>query len=230
MSMSDVAPNAINKSAARIIISKIVSAIFVTIALGLVVYGGLQLLHRRKATTGVAPPPNAQVVVTEDVAEPSETKPQESAYTVPADQPRSISLPTINASGLIQKVGVTKENAVSTPNNINFAGWFTDSVKPGDAGLSIIDGHVSGKFSDGIFKKLSNLKPNDTFTVEYGDKSTRSFSVVEVKTMPEEESAAVLFAKKTDIGKQLNLITCGGVFNKTTQKYEDRTVVIATAK
>lgn len=189
-----------------------------------------QLVIRWQATTGTAKLPDIATVVTADAAQPDEAKPNEQAYSVPADQPRRIMLDQIQGSGLIQRVGLTDSHALAAPTNIHFAGWYTDSVKPGDAGLSVIDGHVSGKYRDAIFKRLKDLRTGDTFGVEYGDASVRTFTVVAVSTVPEKDAAALLFTKHDDIAKQLNVITCGGAFTAATQRFADRTIVVARAQ
>jgi LPXTG-site transpeptidase (sortase) family protein len=196
------------------------------VAMGLFAVGAKGIIDRRKAVTKVSQSPILDQVVTEDTDSPDETKPM-TAYEVPADQPRRIIIATIGAEGYIQKVGTTKDNAMAVPNNINFAGWYTASVKPGSTGLSIIDGHVSGKYNDSIFKNLSKLKIGDMFEVEYGDLSLKKFEVVETKTLPEEQVSMYLFAKNDKIEKQLNLITCAGKFDKKSQTFQDRVVVVA---
>jgi LPXTG-site transpeptidase (sortase) family protein len=209
--------------------SKIIPAIALGLAVMCFATGGKLLVERYHHTHAVAPPPQTSTTITEDIAAPSESKVSQSdadAYTVPADQPRSIALPSIGASGLVQRIGLTKDHAVAVPSNVAFAGWYTLGVKPGESGLSIIDGHVSGKYSDGIFKKLKQLKAKDQLSVEFGDKSKRTFEVVSVATFPEDKAAAYLFEKQSNIDKQLNLITCGGAFNRATQHYEDRVIVV----
>jgi LPXTG-site transpeptidase (sortase) family protein len=136
-------------------------------------------------------------------------------------------LSTIGASGIVQKIGLTSTNAISVPTNIHFAGWYTGSVKPGELGLSIIDGHVLGRYNDGIFKDLSKLKVGDVYEVEYGDKSTRNFTVVEVKTVSEDKAAAYLLTQRDDIDRQLNLITCGGKFDRANQTFDHRVIVVS---
>jgi LPXTG-site transpeptidase (sortase) family protein len=200
----------------------------VLVSCGLLLAGLLGLKDRHDATTKASPPPLAHVVITQDVATPDETVPTES-YNVPDEQPRRIVLGTVSAEGYIQQVGTTPGRAIAVPSNVHFGGWYTASVRPGEDGLSIIDGHVSGKYNDGIFKNLHKMQVGDKYTVEYGDKSIRGFVVVEVKTLPEKVSAEYLLTKKPDIKKQLNLITCGGKFNKSTQTFDDRVIVVSKA-
>jgi LPXTG-site transpeptidase (sortase) family protein len=207
--------------------SKHVRMLFLIFGFSLTVFGFVQLFDRYSTVTGNPILPNASEVVVVDDEEPDEAKPDVAQYSVPADQPRRILIPSINTEGIIQKVGLTSENAVAVPSNIHFAGWYTGSVKPGEPGLSIIDGHVSGRFADGIFKDLSKLKLGDSFSIEFGDLRSITFQVVDVKTLPESESANLLFDKRQDIESQLNLITCGGNYDKQAETFEDRVIVVA---
>lgn len=206
---------------------KFVSVFLILCSLALFLYAFTQLKQRHEAVSTKPQLPNASDVVNTNISEPEESKPNTEQYTVPADQPRRIVLPTIAAEGIIQKVSLTPERAIAVPSNINYAGWYAPSVKPGEAGLSIIDGHVSGKYADGIFKNIHKLRVGDEFSVEYGDLSKVNFQVVEVTSLPEAESLSYLLKKRDDISKQLNLITCGGKYNKQTSTYEDRVIVVS---
>lgn len=199
------------------------------VAVVLIAVGAVQLGIRIVSTTGTAPPPNPTEVIRRDVAQPIEKKPASNDYKVAADQPRLITLPTLNTAGPIQKVSLTKANAIAVPTNVNFAGWYTGSVKPGYPGLSIVDAHVSGKYSPGLFKQLTKLKAGDAIKVAYGDGSIRSFQMVEGKVLPEKEAAAYLLTKRPDIDRQLNLITCDGVYDRATKQYDKRYIVVAKA-
>ncbi len=146
-----------------------------------------------------------------------------------ANDPKYIELPTIKAGGYLQNVGVDQKKAVAVPNNIHMAGWFIDTVRPGEKGNSIIDGHVNGRKNDGIFKNLIKLKKGDTVSVEFGDGRKKSFEVDEVVSVKTAEAASVLFSQKPGITNQLTLITCGGVFNRQINQYEERVIAIAQA-
>jgi hypothetical protein len=192
-------------------------------------FGIVQLTLRASKTVGSAPPPNPAQTITVDTDNPVEKKVPAAEYIVPADQPRMIHLPDLSVSGPIQKVGLNKSNAIAVPTNVHFAGWYTNSVKPGYPGLSIIDGHVSGKYSPGIFKHLAKLQKGSRFTVEYGDGSVRQFAVIDGRSLPENEAAAYLLQKRSNVGRQLNLITCGGVYDRQTKQYDKRYIVVARA-
>lgn len=169
--------------------------------------------------------PQAQDVVVISTDSPSEEIPT-LEYTTDAEDPRSIIIPSIGVNGFVQKVGIDQNNEIAVPNNIHFAGWYTNSVKPGEKGLSIIDGHVDGPTSQGIFGNLNSLEKDQIFEIEYGDGSKISFKVVDKIQVKVEDAYNVLFSKKSEITNQLNLITCGGNFNLDTGRYDDRIIVV----
>ena len=199
----------------------ILGSILVVIGIaGLVIF----LLGKFNASKPIKITPTS--TVTQSSTDPSEAPVSPNDFAnVPTDQPRQIIIPTIKVTGYIQKVGVDKKNQIAVPDNIYLAGWYTNSVKPGEPGLSIIDGHVLGRYNDAIFKSLGNLKPGDAFSIIYGDNSEKNFTVKEVKTLPVNDTATYLMQKDPNINKQLNLITCGGNFDKKSQQYDMRVVV-----
>ena len=200
----------------------IVSLLLSLILLGLactMVYGRYRVKH------GGVPASNKVATVTS-------TKPSEqsvpSNYSVPADQPLSIDLPTIHTTGYIQKVGADKNNQMVAPGNINMAGWYVGSAKPGHSGLSIIEGHVHGLYSKGIFYNLSQLRMGDKFSVTYGDHRVQHFQVKHVNTVSIDDAPKALFALDQTIGRQLNLITCGDTYVASSNKsYSGRVIVVS---
>lgn len=203
---------------------------FLVVGVLLLIIGGLVFVYRYNKTHGAPALPTPEQTVTTDTDVPEESKPSANAlagYSVPAVQPRSIRINSIAVYGLIQKVGITKEDAMAVPSNIHFAGWYTGSVIPGDSGLSIINGHVLGRHSEAIFIQLAKVKTDDEINIEFGDHVIKKFKVVETVTLPAEISSARLFTQNSDIQAQLNLITCTGKFDKVSQTYADRVIVVA---
>lgn len=178
-------------------------------------------------TQGTALPPIVGRTVSSSTPTPDEKPvPTDADYPVSADQPRKITIGSLGTKGFIQGVGKDQKGDIAVPSNVSYAGWYVSSVKPGDKGLSIIDGHVSSRYGSAIFAKLADLQKNETLQVEFGDGSQRTFRVVEKRELPETETADFLFQKKDDINSQLNLITCGGSFNKRSRAYSNRVVVV----
>lgn len=191
----------------------------------LFLYGAYYLYVGYMATRGTPQELNPGDTVSRSTEEPVETRPADN-YEVPADQPRRVILPAAGAEGYIQKVGVDQYGAVAVPSNVHVAGWFVNSPKPGSPGVSIIDGHVRGKYAEGVFSKLHTLKKGDVVRVEFGDRSIRSFTVVDSVSVPVDKATDELY-KNVVSGSQLTLITCGGRFDKASQEYQQRILVRA---
>ena len=150
------------------------------------------------------------------------------AWKGAANDPKKITISSQGIDGFIQKVGVDQNKQIAVPNNIHIGGWFVDSVRPGDKGLSIIDGHVNGRVSDaGIFKQLSKVNEGDTVTVTFGDNTTKSFKVFYADETKTADAAAVLFSQSPTVTNQLNLITCVGTFIAAEKTYDKRFIVQA---
>lgn len=167
-------------------------------------------------------------VITYSTDRPDETKPDDETVWEGTDSdPKKIIIPSLGVNNYIQNVGIDQNQEVAVPNNIHYAGWFVDSVRPGDKGLSIIDGHLNGSTEDGIFIHLDKLKTGETFAIEFGDGSSRSFRVMTVDTVDLDKAASVLFSQHPTTTNQLNLITCGGTYNREARLYNKRIIVAA---
>ena len=86
------------------------------------------------------------------------------------------------------------------------AGWYVDSVRPGESGVSLIDGHVSGRYSEALFTGLEKIKAGDLIRVQFGDKSWKEFKVVDKQLIVAKEAGVVMLKQVEDINKQLTLI------------------------
>lgn len=169
--------------------------------------------------------------ITYSTDSPDETMPGD-GYVWPgqASDPRKLVIPSLGIDSFIQNVGVDQNNQIAVPNNIHIAGWFVDSVRPGQPGLSIIDGHIDGVVSrDGVFGRLPGIEVGAEFYVESGDGSQVSFRVIDVTEVVAEEAHGLLFSQKTDVHRQLNLITCIGSYDAGVRTYDNRMIVRAEA-
>lgn len=196
------------------------------IGIALLLYAGVELWR----WYGASHNPNPIITteeITHSVDEPDETPPVEAcaAYTVPATQPRQIEIPAIGVSGCIQRVGIDQNGAIAVPNNIHLAGWYTKSAVPGGEGVSLIDGHVLGRYNDAIFANLNSVQPGDTIRIQMGDLEWREFAVLSRDIYTIEQTASEQLRQVEDAEHQLTLITCGGNWLPAEQTYDQRIVV-----
>ena len=185
-------------------------------------------VYIRSDQTNITPSDPESSVVTYSTDNPSEEKPKDDfKWLGKSEEPKYIRLNTIQTEGYIQNVGVDQSKQVAVPNNIHLAGWFRDTVRPGEKGLSIIDGHVDGRTSAGIFKSLGNLKQGDQFTIEMGNGNLKTFKIKKVSTVDTNLANNELFSQDPMIKSQLNLITCGGTFDKQSKQYDKRVIAVS---
>jgi LPXTG-site transpeptidase (sortase) family protein len=168
-----------------------------------------------------------------DIVDYSTEKPLEEEvieYAVPDNQPRRISIPSIGATGFIQMVGIDQHGRIAVPTNVHLAGWYVNSLKPGEKGLSIISAHKDGIGTTGLFSDLQELRKGDLVVIEYGNNDLYEFEVVEVTQISREKAQDEIYKKNPDIESQLTLITCGGEFSRREKTYLDRIVVVTSLK
>lgn len=201
---------------------------FVVLGAAIVLIGAGIILWGLK-NPAPAPPPEDKNVVTHSTAAPSEEPVVKETYasTATGNEPAIIRLPSINTAAFIQKVGIDQRGEVAVPNNIHLAGWFTQGAKPGEPGLSIIDGHVNGLSQKAVFASLPDIKVDDEFEVEQANTTILHYKVVSTKTVVASDAANFLFSQDPSISSQLNLITCIGTFDQKANTYNERFIVSA---
>lgn len=193
------------------------------------VIGGAAALRIAEPAPPVVDLPTTTIVHSVDDPDEAPTDSACAEHTAAPGEPRHIALPSLGAAGCVVNVGIDQHGRIAVPGNIHLAGWFVDSVAPGDRGNSILDGHVVGRNGDGIFARLSDLRAGDTVRVELGAGDVREFVVRTVDSYPVAETAAEQFRQLDGVERQLTLITCGGAYDADAGGYDQRVLVRAEA-
>ncbi|MET8869179.1 class F sortase [Nonomuraea sp. NPDC004580] len=168
-----------------------------------------------------APPPLAAAPVVPAIPKPK-TKTAQA-------RPTRIKIPKIKVNAPIGAVTVSKKGVLGTPplSKPNTTGWYKHSPVPGETGPAIINGHVTTRSGPAVFDRLRELAKGDHIYVYRSDGKVTRFTVSGI-----EQAGKNAFPTKRVYGNtsnaQLRLITCGGVYNKTTHHYTDNIVVYAT--
>ena len=166
-------------------------------------------------------------VVTDSNDEPSEEKPDNCESYRSQDYPFELEIDSIDLKSCIQQVGRDQEQRIATPNNVHVAGWYVHGAQPGQKGITILDGHVSGRYSDGVFKNIHKLQPGAVIHITLSDGTVTTYQVATVREYSESDTLIEQYKPLPDVSHQLNLITCGGAFNGDTNSYPNRTLVRA---
>ena len=166
--------------------------------------------------------------VTYSTQNPAEKKPTDNfQWKGEVEDPKKIIISSIGVDAYVQKVGVDQNKEVAVPSNLHMVGWFVDTVRPGQKGLSLIDGHVSGRKNDGVFKDLEKLNEGDQFLVQLGDGSEIKYRVIGKRSASVKDSVSIMFSQNPKVSSQLNLVTCSGKYDEKTRSYDERLTVMA---
>ena len=143
------------------------------------------------------------------------------------DKPTRIVIPSIHVDAALEEVAMTTDGLMDVPKNSLNAGWYTSGPRPGEIGNAVIDGHVNGKYGTrAVFSDLHTIKPGNEILIRNHQGGLISFVVREIRTYDPGANTSAIFT--SDDGKaHLNLITCEGVWDKTTKDYSKRLVIFA---
>jgi LPXTG-site transpeptidase (sortase) family protein len=211
----------------------IASLVSTATILSLIVVSGLLRTHYLVQHPELATPSIATAQVTAN-GEPAPdespvTSAQHSAYTVAPDAPRFLRISKLGIDSRVMALGTLKNGQLATPRNIYDTGWYTSSSKPGQAGATLIAGHMTGVKNYGVFTNLNKLVPGDLLTISRGDGQIISYKVVTKKQVPLPGVDMASLMVPIVAGKPgLNLITCAGSFVDKTNTFTDRLLIYAT--
>ncbi len=135
-------------------------------------------------------------------------------------------IPTINVNATIEPAGMTQNGEMGVPKGPNNVTWFKLGPRPGESGSAVIAGHY-GRWKTGegsVFDTLHTLRKGDKIYVEDEKGITTTFIVREKRNYDPNANASEIFTSK-DGKSHLNLITCEGVWNKSSKSYTKRLVV-----
>jgi sortase (surface protein transpeptidase) len=149
-------------------------------------------------------------------------------YTVAADLPRYILIPAIKVRAMVGSTGLTSGGAIGTPSTVFTTDWFSGSSKPGQAGATLIDGHVEGFTAKGVFYNLNKLHPGDSIQVEKGNGIILNYTVVASHTYDANSINMNQVLSSAEPGRSgLNLITCAGDIMPGTHEFNERIVIFS---
>jgi hypothetical protein len=142
-----------------------------------------------------------------------------------AGLPKQLVIPKIGVRANIEQLGRDKNNNFDIPKDPHNVGWYAPGTRPGDTGSAAIDGHLDWYgIGPVVFWRLGDLRPGDRYWVRDDHGRDRGFVATENATCPYNDCPLQRIFAAND-GQHLNLITCHGVFNRSSQNYDRRLVV-----
>lgn len=194
----------------------------------LAVLATLAIVLSGPGETEQAAPPQVTEQSVAPVTPSAEPEGEAAADGMPKADPVSIDVPKIEAKSSLVPLGLNADNTVEVPpvTKPMQAGWYVNGPTPGEVGPSVILGHVDGNKQKGIFFRLKELAPGDKVSIARKDGTTAEFAVTKVERVAKDKFPTdAVYGDTTE--PELRLITCGGVFDKTSHNYLDNIIVFA---
>lgn len=146
------------------------------------------------------------------------------------ETPARICIPAIGVDASVMSLGLNADRTVQVPplSEVGEAGWYHYSKVPGDAGPSVILGHIdSAQYGKGVFYDLGKLTAGDRVMITRGDGRLAIFRVNSVVEVAKSRFPSDAVYGPTS-GPALRLVTCGGPFDASTGNYLDNIIAYGT--
>lgn len=125
----------------------------------------------------------------------------------------------------IESVGISGDGAMAVPTKAQDVGWYELGTNPGDIGSAVLAGHVNwDDGQDAVFTRLHELVAGDLVQVKNSLGVTKTFIVYDIKTYLVDDDTHQVFSS-SDGQRNLNLITCSGVWDTLLETHKSRLVV-----
>ncbi len=165
-----------------------------------------------------------------------DVRPSDPLETVHAPYPVRLVIASIGVDAKIEAVGLEPdtsgadstnagESTVAVPGRTE-AGWYKFGSTPGEAGATVLAGHVDLGGAEGVFWDLTELEGGSAIEVHLSDGSVANYRTIRGTDFSRDTlPSAELFRQSG--APALHLITCGGEFNRNLGRYESNYVVTA---
>jgi LPXTG-site transpeptidase (sortase) family protein len=146
------------------------------------------------------------------------------AATVGRSRPTLLRIPAIGVSVSLSELGLNPDGTVEVPTDFAQPGWFNLGPAPGQLGSSVILGHVHSRQGPAIFWRLGKLRAGDQIAVRLADGDMAHYAVTKVAAYAKADfPSRLVYAAQ---GRStLQLVTCGGVYDKRNHRYLSNVVV-----
>lgn len=182
---------------------------------------------------GASKPPAAveRLLSVIPVPTPSPTpSPSPTPVPTPALTPVTLIIPKLNIQAAVEPVGLTPTDNMDVPKDAANVAWYMHGPAPSMEGNAVIAGHYdtpSGR--PAIFYNLRTLEIGDEVEIVSINAVRSTYVVTEKASIPYDVFPSD-FVFKTRSGKNLNLITCGGIWDARQKIYSNRIVIYTTLK
>jgi hypothetical protein len=143
--------------------------------------------------------------------------------TVPAGEPVRVVIPAIGVDASLIGVGLADDGSMQVP-DFGMAAWYTEGPRPGHPGPSVVVAHVDSRAGPDVFHRLHELTLGDEIHVVY-DGGDRVTFLVASSTQAPKDALPIDDIWPLTRQRMLTLVTCGGVFDRSSGHYRDNIIV-----
>jgi hypothetical protein len=143
--------------------------------------------------------------------------------------PTRIAIPSLGVRAGVVEVGLAADGSIDAPTEdpAESAGWYSLGPTPGEAGTSVIVGHVDTDSRPALFHRLHTLRRGQTIEVSRRDNRVATFTVELVRAYPKTAFPVDQVFVRSD-RPRLVLVTCGGDWVGGDVGYAENVIVFAT--
>ncbi len=142
------------------------------------------------------------------------------AVTKPSQE--ELLIPSLGVKADIIPVGLGSKGEMLLPSDAGDVGMYSFGAQPGEAGNTVLAGHLDTYAGSGVFANLKALRSGDDIYIYGSNKGNLHYSVTSSETFAADESPL------SDSDKpRLTLITCSGSWDSVNHRYSRRLVVSA---
>jgi LPXTG-site transpeptidase (sortase) family protein len=165
---------------------------------------------QKTSSTSVSPT-TAQPVSVNPAAKPA----------LPSDR---VTINRIGTNAPVIAVGLTSSGAMGTPKTLWQVGRYDKGAVVGASGTAVLVGHSGAPGQVGVFEHIDRIKVGDIVTYTRIDGTTISFRAISTEAYPVNDQTAQFLVAPT-AKSSLNLISCYGKWDASTQEYDQRWIV-----
>jgi hypothetical protein len=145
----------------------------------------------------------------------------------PSGPPTRLRVEAAGIDTALEDLHLGADGELVPPDGNTEAGWYADGTAPGDVGPAVLAGHVDSRSGPAVFYRLREIDTGDRIEVTRGGQ-TLTFTVTATAWYPKKAFPSERVYGPTP-DRELRLITCGGVFDRSLRSYRDNLVVYAAA-
>lgn len=201
---------------------KLFSVLIIFAVIGFAV--GSQAVYKKSSAQNPPIPQSANLTLPQDSLTPSP------GVELGFENPKELLIPKLDINSAIEFVGNDSLGRMDVPKNADDVAWYKLGYKIGQKGNAVLAGHLDKASGvQAVFYSLKSLREGDLVIVKDANGKVLNFEVVRVQNYPWNGFPIDEVFGASD-KPMLNLITCGGVFDKSSLNYSERTVVFTNLK